>query len=540
MLRQRWARTWSTLERLWPDAVIIACLLLLSLWVRRLTLWDIEGGGDAIKKWFFVKQWSFDNSLREVGWNHHLTRFGVNLWVFVVQKVWGTDATAYYVAPVAVASLGAVFTYQLARELAGRAAGVLAAIWFITLEPMERAGSQLLAEGFSATYVAGAMVFLLWYLRSRGPTRVRRLLLAASALWLFLAYLAKEPNLLFVPGFLLAAAWDPENRRDAWLFAGILLSGFLLESAWYVLFTDYSTRLEIVTSTHHGGTLKHVTRTLARHGPPGAARHAVDWVLVFWKLLERYQVLWDSIKLPLFTFLAASLSLWGFLKQRAVRAVSVVVLVYLVLMTFSIRQVAPVKVWMSNEPRYFIVLCPLLIAVNAAFIAELTRRAWAARPWKPRLRLGIPRSLASVGLASLVCVWIGVHYYVREGKRAFGRGSPLGVVAAHQQAFSDAYARGLPILQARSKDQKALRLIYSVYLDERLLAQGGQLPSFEAAVRSGDPRFDWLERPGPTGLRARLVFDRKCSYFTGIRGRFLSLRPPGNLPSACAKSGRRG
>src|SRR5690606_6413471 len=140
------------LKRHWPDVAIIICLVALSLWVRRLTLLDIEAGGDAVRKWFFVKQWFYGNSFSEVEWNHHLTRVGINVWAYVAQLFWGSAAASYYIAPVGAATVCVVFTYKLGQEISGRYAGLIAALWLITLEPMERAGSQLLPAVFSAAY----------------------------------------------------------------------------------------------------------------------------------------------------------------------------------------------------------------------------------------------------------------------------------------------------------------------------------------------------------------------------------------------------
>ena len=89
MWRALKANALGGLKRHWQDLVIVTCLVLLSLWVRRLTLAEIEGGGDAVRKWFFVKQWSHATSMSEIAWNHHLARMGINVWAFIAQKLIG-------------------------------------------------------------------------------------------------------------------------------------------------------------------------------------------------------------------------------------------------------------------------------------------------------------------------------------------------------------------------------------------------------------------------------------------------------------------
>ncbi len=544
MWRAVTANAWSGLKRSWPDVVILCWLVVLSLWVRRLTLMDIEGGGDAVRKWFFVKQWSYANSFADIEWNHHLARFGVNIWAFIVQKLWGTSASSYYIAPMCAASAGVAFCYKLGQELGGRYAGVLSALWLMTLEPMERLGSQLLPAAFSAAYVAGAAYFLLWYLRYEGDKRWRRVLLVVTALFLFFAYLSKMSNLLFVPGFLLALWFLGGNRRDLLIFAGILLGLYLVETAWYSLFTEHATRFEIVTNSHRGGTVKNITHSVTRGGGHGrGARHVekvVDYVAVFWKLTERYRVLWESIKFPLYLFLGSSLALAFFAGQRAAKAMALVVFGYLFQATFAIRQFDPLKVWMSNEPRYFVVLCPLLLATDTAFVLVLLKRAkhWAKQRVPGRFVRGffLLGSRFAPAWALLFGLLIGLRYYNVEGHRALEREYPFRNLRRFEEYFNDAYARGLPIVEKHSRYKKALRLVYSVYLDENLIERDGKLPSFEEAVKRLDTRYDWLSTdPSKYLKRARqdVRRNRKCVYTTRIRGRNLSVVPRVKLSDRC-------
>ncbi len=531
------------LKRYGPDLAIIVCLSIASLWVRRLTLWDIECGGDAVRKWFFVKQWFYANSFHDIEWNHHLARFGINIWAFVSQLIWGNSPEVYYVAPVAAATAAVVFTYKLGQELGGRWAGLIAALWLLTLEPMERAGSQLLPEAFSAAYMAGALYFLLWYVRYRGAARIRLALLLITGLFTFFGYLAKMQNLLFVPGMLVAIWLYGSHRRDLLIFSGLLLGCYLIETAWYAIFTEHLTRFEIVDASHQGGTVKNVTRSVARArgagggGGGGAIRDkSLDFMALFWKLLERYNVLWESIKFPLYLSLGASLALAVFARQTPARAMALVLFGYLFFATFAIRQLSPIKLWMSKEPRYFVVLCPLILAVNAAFFVEIVRRFRTAV--SARLQRGfVPFQSRFVPLWALVlCFSIGWHYYGEHGRQALQRDFPLKEVRKRKAWFENAYQRGLPITQRASREKKALRAIWSMYLSDDLLVVDGKLPSFEDSVKRLDGRYDWLSKDPERYRRDALSKVRrglKCAYVTHVRGRFLQVQPKRRLPDDC-------
>ena len=568
MQRALMANALGVLKRHWQDLVIVTVLILLSLWVRRLTLWDIEGGGDAVRKWFFVKQWSFANSFKDIPWNHHLARFGINFWAYVAQKLWGTGATVYFIAPVAAATAAVVFSYKLGQELGGRLAGLVAALWFMTLEPLERAGSQLLPEAFEAAYMAGAIYFLLWYLRFEGSVKWRRVLLALLGLFLFGAYLTKVSSILFVPGVLGAIWFFGGTRRDALMLAAGLVLGFLLETLWYNLFTQYSSQFAIISESHRGGTVRDVMRTVQpsvdslapslRTGAPASAElhssaargpgseKVVNLMALLWKLLERYQVAWESIKFPLFMFLGTSLGLAVLAQQRAAKAVALVVFVQLFLMTFALRSLSPIKVWLSNEPRYLVVLLPLLLATNAAFFVGLTRRGvkrlaavvrerWTLRPWVLRGARVTVRCLAPA-VAVVSCALVANHYYETNGTLTFRKGFPLRDVRDAQFYLSNAYGRGLPIAEKRSRDKKALRVIYSVYLHDKLIERGGELPNFETAVASLGSGYDWLSKDPRTyaaDADAKLKRDRNCAYVAHLRGRYVERTPEKRLAPSC-------
>jgi hypothetical protein len=252
-------------------------------------------------------------------------------------------------------------------------------------------------------------------------------------------------------------------------------------------------------------------------------------------------------------FLGASLGLSVFAKRAAARAITLVVFVHLFLVTFSIRQLSPLKVWMSNEPRYLIVLCPLLMAVNAAFLVHATQEATSR--WRETLKLTLlPRitsfskylsplrgKLAPVW-AIIVSLFVAHHYHDENGRRYLERDFPLKRHERYQARFSAAFEKGLPIVEKRSRHKKALRLIYSVYLPTELIVQDGRLPSFERAVRPLDRQYDWLSRDADRfreDAQHKVRRERRCVYVTRIRGRYLRVNPNRSVPSRCAAKSSR-
>jgi hypothetical protein len=134
---------------------------------------------------------------------------------------------------------------------------------------------------------------------------------------------------------------------------------------------------------------------------------------------------------------------------------------------------------------------------------------------------------------------VGDHYYAENGRRWWRQEFPLKQLQRQSRAFEDAFARGLPIVERRSRYDKALRLIWAVYLREDQIARDGKLPAFEDGVARLDGRHDWLSKDALAyrdDARQKLSGDRKCAYVARIRGRFLQVEPTGKLAAGCVAS----
>src|SRR5215207_5828077 len=114
------------------EVSIVAALAVLCVLVKLLWLTHLDIYWDAGAKWHFVRQWSYDNEFGgSAEWSHHMARFGVNVPTYFVQLLFGTDPGVYHVVPIGAFTLQVVFSYVLARHVAGRATGVLAALIMI-------------------------------------------------------------------------------------------------------------------------------------------------------------------------------------------------------------------------------------------------------------------------------------------------------------------------------------------------------------------------------------------------------------------------
>ncbi len=440
------------------DAVIIVALVTL-FWCAHRFLEEVEFGGDAIEKWHFVRQWFYDNDFSHVKWTHHMARVGVNAWVWLAQALLGRGWQTYYVVPFAMAAAQIPFVYLLARKLGGRLAGLIAVLSISYLAMVHRSASQLLPDGIAGTYAIVACYLCVRFLEASDATR-RRFLIALG-LVAFCGYLAKETFFFFFPGLGLAVWSSRRSWRDAATFFGILLTGLLLETLAYAVLTEHSSRLAIVLGTHLAA---------ADGDDSGEKMRFVD-------VFQRFDELHNATKYLLFFGLASALWLAVLRRPHDARARAVVLsgLSHVLFLTFLVKSLRPLDLFQGFDPRYMEPATPFLGVYVGTFLADVASTLWSSTAdagWLQKYGPGAPgwaQGAWSLGaIAALACVTVA-HQRSHPPLDGFARGRELSSV------LERAYQRNLPILE-RSERGKVLRAVYSVYLDDRLLARDGKLP----------------------------------------------------------------
>lgn len=470
-------------RRSWPDAVeqlaIVIGIVGLCVFVRLLWLEPIEISGDNTFKWHFVRQWFHNNDFSHAKWDHHMARLGINVPLFVVQALSSETPRAYYVAPIASYSLQVLLVYLVGRRLGGLAVGVLAAVWLTLFTGMNRDGSQLLPDGFGGTALVLTFYLLVRYHDARGAER-RRWLIGCGLAFVW-AYFVKESNLLLLPGLLLAIWLIRRSWRDAVLVGGMLATAFVLETAAYRLFTDYSSRFAMVQEAHG---IVHVR---------------------FPELFNRFTRLEPPWQMVVWTWMA---SLFGLLASRdaRVRALLVIPASFIFFLTFLVRSVDPIVLWTRFMSRYFGAPLPLMIVAVVLFCGVSLRNAWPVYvppPWQ-----GLPARLARHGAALSFgfCALLVIPVYTWE-QRSLAE-HPLAQLPIVSRVVNDAYRRNLPIVQEKEKSReeraRGLEAIYAVFVKSKdilssPLAKDGRLPDIAEAIdydRTGKKRWRraWLLR----------------------------------------------
>ena len=508
------------IKKHWLDlclGLFIASVTLLSRWA---TLEPVELSGDPLDYWYFVKSWFYGGEFGKL--DHHDARFGIHIWLFLVQLFCGESAEYTYIAPLAVSTIVSVLTYVLGRQLTSRAAAALAAFFVIEFDNFVRLSSQIRPEMFGAMYILACSIALIAYGRAAAEKRLVPFLWATA--FLVLGYLTRLDNLLFTPAFVLLLWVGHRKWRDVLLFSGLLLAGFLGETLLHVLLS--------------GGS------RLSAEVPRGSGAPLAEYAQVTQRLTKYLE---DSGKLVFYPFLASGAGLLALTRgKKTAHAGLVIVLLplcFLLFVVFGIRSLDPIRPFMPMNSRYLDAAAPhCLIATSIVLqqgLASVLPRA--ARFWNRR----------ATGVASLLAISGVLGGHAVSALRAIGdrplRAHPYYEARRQFLLVSDAYERGLPIIgpsdKAIGRKKKInrsppLHWAQKAFVrSELLLNDEGKLPKFDYRLTrpvSPGSRSMYIPRDLPQKQVAEAAETRTCAVILERRGRFVGIRGQNTkLPEHC-------
>jgi len=505
----RGARVTAWLRENGADLANVVCLGLVAALVYTLDLDSIGIGGDAIRKWHFVRQWFYGNDFAHAHWDHHMARVGMNVIAYVVQRLFGRGPLLYFVPALFAGVVIVVMTYAAGKRLAGRFVGAAAALSLIVFKPAHTASTQFLPEVFSAMYAIVAAYFFLRYVDAEGKRRLAWLV--ATAVALFAGYLGKETTVFFVPGFVLGVflMGNETRRRDVAVLLGVFAAGVALESAAYSIFTDYPHRFAVVQTEHI------LVEKLDR--------------VEFRDLFNRYAKAEPQWKLVFYAYVPATLAVLVFAKQRAVTAIVLIGAVYYFFLTFLVRTINPLTIWQSFQSRYLDCASPFVFITIAVFVRVIAGELAQTISFG-RLKLFERLRLLRHAVVPAVAALVGFVTYRTIAPRLDEH--PFRVLPRAAAVLNDAYRRNLPLISVRNAN--GLWAAYSVLLDDKLLAKGNELPSYDEVKRmSGDQIFLVRDGSSYSSDKLRRLQKRHCAVLVTGKAGYTYVSPEEPLRPEC-------
>ncbi len=227
-----------------PDTVLIVGLVLLTVFIRLISLEYIEIGGDSLCVW--ENAVNLVNAGHFFEWNHHTMRWAINMPLFVILKALGTSSLNYYILPVFYSAVSTVLVFYVGKRLGDSRLGFFAALLLLLYPKMTTMGSQLWPGLYEMTYLLGCVLSLLVW-RQKGGWQ----LLALAGLLAACAWGSRLTSIYYGPGVLALLVLGKKRFKPVIIFSAFFFLVLGLE--WFYFYSDTGNilgRFGIITQTH--------------------------------------------------------------------------------------------------------------------------------------------------------------------------------------------------------------------------------------------------------------------------------------------------
>ncbi|WP_421724052.1 hypothetical protein [Bauldia sp.] len=359
-------------------------LIAVAVLLRTIFTAPVETGGDAVRKWNLVGRLLDGEAFSALLQNHQTARWAINLPALGFAELFGWNLTTYFAIGIV---LFAVFLCLSAFYLRKSGYGFIYFAFFVIVlfaDPMFfRSTGQLQPFIFVAVFMLAHAYFV-----ERGVQSQSQVSYASAALFIFLAYGAKETAVFFVPASCAYVLIAMGFRRGVNTLLWIGLYGVLLVLIEYAVINILAGRwvplgrLDLLD--RHWGNMQ---------------RHADGFA--FGELFNSWR------QLPFYTavlFVAASASTayvacrsWMARTMNPLMLPIFFFLSFAFFQTFAIRSLDPLVTFSPPQAKYLADLVPwacfAIVAAAALLISDISDRQMARRVWQ-----------ALIGSALAICV----------------------------------------------------------------------------------------------------------------------------------------
>ena len=239
-------------------AKLLLCLIAIFLVWRFLTLDFVEEGGDAVWKWSFLRYYAATGKWYPLVPDHHQGRWGVNLPVLVLLKLFGDSPWLYYLFPLLFALGTGILLFLLTARLRSKAAGTAAFLLFLLFPLTVRNSTQFLPMLPAAFFILSATWLLFRHMKTRTMPPV-----FFGSILIGIAYGCKFTSLYWAVAFLFALLLWPSEKKEwfhlwkfhfgpavVWFSLGLLLVLVCETLLFHRFFGTTFGRAEVIFGSH--------------------------------------------------------------------------------------------------------------------------------------------------------------------------------------------------------------------------------------------------------------------------------------------------
>lgn len=332
---------------------LILCLIGIFLFWRFVTLDFVEKSGDAVWKWSFLRYYAITGEWFPAMPDHHQARWGINLPVLLLMKIFGDSPWVYYIFPLLTALGTGIFLFLIAARLRSKAAGCVAFLIALAFPLTARESTQFLPMLPAAFFALAATWLLLRHIDTGALLPV-----FCGGILIGISYGCKLTSLYWAAGFLLCLSLWPSDRKTyfhlwkfqfgpaVFLFGFGLLAVLILETLLFYRFFGVVGGLpEIILGSH----LSHRVRPDYLNG--------FEYLFSFFRPLDLSGKYFDLFPHILLLVAGTGIAvLWAAAGRKPQRFLAVSFLTAYLLHSYIVYKIFPFLHPEKNHSRYFLLL----------------------------------------------------------------------------------------------------------------------------------------------------------------------------------------
>ncbi|WP_028973448.1 glycosyltransferase family 39 protein [Spirochaeta cellobiosiphila] len=323
-------------ERSTTYTKVFICLCILNLFVRLLTLQNPQSGPDEMHYWEHAR--NIVLGIKNINFIHKSARFSLIIPLAIIIKI-TSNPLMYYILPILMSFVHLYLIFLIIKNEMSKEAMTFVLLGMILFPYFIDSYNKVLPDITSITYL-----LLTFYFYNKGSAKGGQYFVLMG-IFHFLAYLSKITMLYFGPAFFILLLYKNKKIKPALIYSFTLLIFFLIETFLYSHFSSFSSRLDVIMSSHLSSNNRNLlsftsfTGLFLRYKP------------------QNFYILYQLITWPfflLFIFLGRKIN------NLKLKSIFILIFTYFFFMTFVIESVNPIVPVNTFRSRYFNVALPFI------------------------------------------------------------------------------------------------------------------------------------------------------------------------------------
>lgn len=331
------------------STLLIGITIVSLIVIRIFTMQMIDINPDASNYWQTARLWSLGH--QTIHLDHQTTRMAILIPLFILIKVFSYHPLLWYIVPFLFQAIAIYFYWKSISDFFNKQLAYFVVLLLGVYPYLFPNFWHVMPATFSMFYTS-----IMFYLFFKYLKESKFCYLLGTTFLLFAAYLTKITNLFFFPALVIILFKEKSSFKHIVLFCSILLGLYLLESGFYILLSDYSSRLDVIMNSHLDSSYNPNLETYTNLSGFFDRFKSKNTPFLYQVILLLYP----------FTF-----AFFIYKKNKSMVNIGIIVAVFLFFLTFGIKSIDPLVLLSTPRSRYFKIILPWIFVMEIGLVLNI-------------------------------------------------------------------------------------------------------------------------------------------------------------------------